>query len=410
MNIPDLIFLSLENWDDIWRRNQFVCATLARRHPEMKILFVGLPRHAKNLLCSGRVGPLLTHPTHRIREYPNINFTAPLRIAPDKTHWGLRINQSLYRNHIAAIARQLSLRNPILWINPHTAYHLIDDIPHSALIYDVTDDWISLTQSDLDRERTILADRILCHRADATIVCSEKLRDLKTHLVPTGRLHLIPNGVDADHYATVLQPGPISENLAALPRPIYGYTGTLHPDRLDLELLIRTAALVRGSFSLIGPNFLTASERHMLASTGKIHILPAVPYERIPEAMRAFDVCITPHRVTDFTESLNPIKLFEYLAAGKPIVSAPVAGFRDYPDLVRLAATPQEFAAALNAAATEAHSRAAAMQPEARKHSWQSRVAQIEAIFEKATQTRRVAAALKEGVAPGSLQLPVASV
>ena len=41
----DLIFVSLENWDDVWRRNQFVCAALAKRFPEMKILFVGLPRN-----------------------------------------------------------------------------------------------------------------------------------------------------------------------------------------------------------------------------------------------------------------------------------------------------------------------------------------------------------------------------
>ncbi len=53
--------------------------------------------------------------------------------------------------------------------------------------------------------------------------------------------------------------------------------------------------------------------------------------------MRAFDVCLTPHLVTPFTESLNPIKLWEYLAAGKPIVATPVAGFREYPELVRLA-------------------------------------------------------------------------
>jgi glycosyltransferase involved in cell wall biosynthesis len=48
--------------------------------------------------------------------------------------------------------------------------------------------------------------------------------------------------------------------------------------------------------------------------------------------MRAFDVCIVPHQVTPFTESLNPLKLFEYLAAGLPVVSTDVAGFRDFAD------------------------------------------------------------------------------
>ena len=270
---------------------------------------------------------------------------------------------------------------------------------HSALIYDITDDWISFSQRNLDRDRTIAADRVLCHRAAATIVCSEKLRELKTHLVPEGKMHLVKNGVDADHYATVLQTGPIPENLANLPRPLFGYTGTLHPDRLDFDLLLKTAALLqKGSIALLGPNHLTASDQSALRATGKIHILPAIPYHEIPNAMRAFDVAITPHRVTPFTESLNPIKLFEYFAAGKPIVSTPVAGFRDYPDLVGLASTSQEFSAALQAAATETNSRVIAMQTEARKHSWQSRVDQIEAIF------ARVGAPL---ASPPPLALPV---
>ena len=377
----DLIFLSLEDWDHIWRRNQFVCSTLARRHPEMKILFVGIPRHAKNLLASGNLKPLLTNPTHAVPEFSNITVTTPLRPAPDKTKWGLRLNETFYRRHIAAAAQRLGLKNPILWINPHNAYHVIDDIPHSALIYDITDDWTSFTQNDLDRERTIAADRVLCHRADATIVCSEKLWELKTHLVPEGKLHFVKNGVDADHYAAVLQTGPIPENLATLPRPLFGYTGTLHPDRLDIDLLLKTAALLKtGSIALIGPNHLPPSDQSALQHTGKIHILPAIPYHEIPNAMRAFDVAITPHKVTPFTESLNPIKLFEYFAAGKPIVSTPVAGFRDHPSLVRLAGTPEEFAAALQSAVTEPNS-PAAMQSEAKKHSWQSRVDQIEEVF-----------------------------
>jgi len=83
--IPDLIFFSLEDWDDIWRRNQFVCATLARRHPEMKILFLGLPRNVARHLRARNLAPLVNNPTRTIEGHPNITFTRPLRIGPEAT-------------------------------------------------------------------------------------------------------------------------------------------------------------------------------------------------------------------------------------------------------------------------------------------------------------------------------------
>src|SRR5207245_1179743 len=84
-----------------------------------------------------------------------------------------------------------------------------------------------------------------------------------------------------------------------------------------------------GALVFIGPAFLSEAERARLTATGRVHLVGAVPYMQLPAYMRAMDVCIMPHRMTAFTESLNPIKLWEYLAAGKPIVSTDVAGFRD---------------------------------------------------------------------------------
>jgi glycosyltransferase involved in cell wall biosynthesis len=97
--------------------------------------------------------------------------------------------------------------------------------------------------------------------------------------------------------------------------------------------------------------------------------------------MRAFDVCIVPHRVTPFTESLNPIKLWEYLAAGKPIVSTDVAGFRDYPQFVRIASDAPSFLQAVQAALTEDPSLPQARRAEAQHHSWNSRLDAVEQVI-----------------------------
>ena len=132
-----------------------------------------------------------------------------------------------------------------------------------------------------------------------------------------------------------------------------------------------------GTIALVGPNMLGEADRQRLAACGNVVLTGPVPYAQIPETMRAFDVCITPHLITPFTESLNPIKLWEYLAAGKPIVAANVAGFRDYPQFVRLASGADDFAQAVEAALMEDPSAAEARRSEARRHSWNSRLDQI---------------------------------
>jgi teichuronic acid biosynthesis glycosyltransferase TuaH len=377
----DLIFLSLENWDDIWRRNQFVCAALARRHPEMRIVFVGLPRNVGQHLKAGKIRPLFERSTNSVPNLQNITVTRPWRIGPETYDWGLKWNELLYRRHLRGLVRKLQLRDPLLWINSHGAHFLPDYIPHSGLIYDITDDWTTSSQSEIDRRRTVAADAALCQRADATIVCSERLHELKRDLV--SNLYLIPNGVDAAHYSTVLNTGgAILQTLSELPHPIFGYTGTVHPDRIDLDLVVAVARrFTTGSVVLVGPSHLDARELDKLRMFPNIHLVGAASYQQVPDYMRSFDVSITPHRVTPFTESLNPIKLWEYLAAGKPIVATPVAGFRDFPDLVRVASTPDEFVDELVAALEEGNKLSAERQRIARENSWDARVDDIEKVM-----------------------------
>lgn len=385
----DLIFLSLENWDDIWRRNQFVCAELARRHPELRILFVGLPRNVGQHLKARKFAPLLAPSTVTLPEFPNITVTRPWRIGPETYDWGLRWNERLYRKHLRRWVRKLCLRDPVLWINSHGAHFLPNHIAHAGLIYDITDDWTTSSQTEIDRRRTIAADAALCRRADATIVCSQRLFDMKQALA-RNHLYLIPNGVDASHYASVCDASrPLPPQVAGLPRPIFGYTGTVHPDRIDLDLIVAVARhFANGSVVLVGPQYLDPQHLTKLRGQPNVHLVGAVPYQQVPDYMRSFDVSITPHRVTPFTESLNPIKLWEYLAAGKPVVATPVAGFRDYPELIRVAGTPDEFIKALNAALAEGDAKGAERQLIAGQNSWDARVDEVENVIASVIDAR----------------------
>ncbi len=377
----------MENWDDVWRRNQFVCAGLARRFPNRKILFVGLPVNVTNDIRRGRLPSLSADAA--VPGLPNITLTRPLKLLPDTLGWGRRLNEALFRRHVRAAARRLGMQSPILWLNPHSAVHMAGQMGESQVIYDITDDWTTLTQSPALTKLTIAQDAALCRRADAVLVCSERLYEMKQGL--TERLYLIPNGVDADHYKSVLDgAGPLPSPAEDWAKPVLGYTGTIHPDRVDVPLIEALAKrFSSGTIALVGPNMLTGEDKQRLAACGNVVLTGPVPYAEVPEIMRAFDVCITPHRVTPFTESLNPIKLWEYLAAGKPIVATPVAGFRDYPQFVRLASDADGFADAVEAVLMEDPSMGEARRSEARHHSWNSRLDKIVEVMDSKKELSR---------------------
>jgi hypothetical protein len=380
----DLIFVSMENWDDVWRRNQFVCAELARRHPEMKLLFVGLARDISNRVRrlkftdDGDAGPEVWSPP----KLKNVFVTRPLKYLPNSIAPCRWVNEAMMRRHVARVAKELGLRNPVLWLNPHHAVHMVGRMQERGSIYDITDDWTALAgQGAGEIERIRRQDRRLCAKADAVIVCSEKLRESKKLLAKN--LHLIPNGVDASHYLAVLDDqGPLIDAVANWAKPVLGYTGSIHPERVDLGLVeALSAAFKTGTIALVGPDMLQPADKARMAALKNVVMTGAVPYATLPQYMRGFDVCMTPHRMTPFTESLNPIKLWEYLAAGKPIVSTDVAGFRDYPQHVYLARDAEGFVAGAKKALAEDPSRRQARREEARSNSWESRVDAIEGVI-----------------------------
>ncbi|MGN6127429.1 MAG: glycosyltransferase, partial [Humibacter sp.] len=106
--------------------------------------------------------------------------------------------------------------------------------------------------------------------------------------------------------------------------------GTLHEDRLDVDLVLRTAdAALNGTVVLVGPDALTPANSARLSAHPRIVVAGARPRDEVPGYLQHANVLIVPHVVDDFTESLDPIKLYEYRAVGRPTVSTPVAGFRD---------------------------------------------------------------------------------
>jgi GT2 family glycosyltransferase len=130
----------------------------------------------------------------------------------------------------------------------------------------------------------------------------------------------LPNAVEPRS----TDPRESSEELRTIPRPRLGYVGTLHSARLDVDLLIKAASLRRQwSFVLVGPDSLSSPDRQRLLEAPNIYWLGVCPHAEIPSYIVGFDVCLLPNLVNGFTQSLDPLKLYEYLAAGRPVIATP---------------------------------------------------------------------------------------
>lgn len=370
--MTDLMVLSLESWDRVWRRNQHLVAGLLRSDPDLRVLFVEPAADPLFELASRR----------RPRRGTGLR-AVPLEGAEGRlwayqpTKWlPRRLDPGVDRRAAAGVARaarRLRMAEPVLWVNDPSGAAVLEHTGWPAL-YDITDDWLEADRTPAEHARLVRDERFLVQHAAEVVVCSMGLARVKGEIRP---VTLVPNAVDVAAYRVP------RERPADLPEgPVALYLGTVHTDRIDLDLCVMTAVAVRGRgrVVLVGPAPLAAGDVARLANAGVVLLGPR-DRDDVPAYLQHADVLLVPHVVTPFTESLDPIKLYEYRAVGRPVVSTPVAGFRDAGDSRVTVAEGRRFADAV-ARALPAPSRFPEGADDA-VPTWADRVAQMREVIDR---------------------------
>ncbi len=190
----------------------------------------------------------------------------------------------------------------------------------------------------------------------------------------------LPNAADTGLFSRALKPGPIPEDwpLPKTGRPVIGYIGSLSSLRMDYPMLSQTVALHPDKdFVFIGSG---RFEDRQLAASPNVKLLGPRPLLSLPDYLRAMDVAIIPFLCNTLTSSIYPLKINEYLAAGKPVVSTAFSGdIRDFEEVVYLAESPVEFPELLNRALAEDNeTRRFQRTAVARENSWSKRAQAFE--------------------------------
>jgi glycosyltransferase involved in cell wall biosynthesis len=265
-----------------------------------------------------------------------------------------------------------------VWVILPSAASILPHLDAEKVIYYCVDEWSEFSFLDADAMREM--ERQVIAQSDLVFASARALYESRRAIHP--RTHLIPHGVDGEHFERARSAAlEVAPELRDLPRPVVGFWGALH-DWIDLDLIRCVAERhPEWSIALVGhPEVDTAG----LARLPNVHLVGGRPYAALPGYAKGFDAAILPFKINRLTESVNPIKLREYLAAGLPVVSTALPEARAYGDLVRIGATPEAFVRELEAAVADTSDAAALRRMEAvRGDTWVARVERMSELVEE---------------------------
>jgi glycosyltransferase involved in cell wall biosynthesis len=337
---PNLLVFS-----DDWGRHPSSCQHLIRnlldRYEVYWVNTIGTRRPRLNLFTLQRA---LGKFRHWLRPSAQAELPAGLHIVnPPMWPW-IRsrfdrfVNRRLLARTLLPLVRSLSAPCFAVTTIPIVA-DLIDILPVQRWVYYCVDDygeWPGLDQVALQKMEARLIQGM-----DKLVAVSETLRN---KLVRTGRpVSLITHGVDLDCWGTDNDRNTFPE-LDRLERPLIAFWGVAD-GRMDISFVTRLAAdLQRGTIVFVGPQ---CECNPALKNTARVACLGPVDYEILPQVAREAAVLIMPYAELPVTKAMQPLKLKEYLATGKPAVVRDLPATREWSDCLDLAATPQAFSEAV---------------------------------------------------------------
>ncbi len=390
----DILCISSIDWDFLWQGHQEIMSTLVREGH--RVLFVeNTGVRSPGLRDVGRLWHRLTNWRRSLKGFsevqPRLFVYSPIILPFPYSRLARWVNRWLLIRALQRWMHATGFRRPILWAFLPTpiVHDLIQALEPELTVYYCIDD---LASSSAQARRIVRSEEQLFRTADLVFVTSERLRQ-RAALFST-RVHVFPFGVDFEQFERVRQgTDEVPEELRQLSRPIIGYVGGIH-QWVDQDLLVHAAErLPEANFVLVGPPQTDVSR---LARRPNIHLLQGRAHDRIPHYMKGFDVSIISYRLSEYTAHVYPTKLNEYLAMGLPVVATDLPEIRrfnaEHGNIVAVARTAEEFAAAIRAAMAPASSDEVRRRISvASQNSWRARIGQMSALIEEQLVPRRAA-------------------
>ena len=245
------------------------------------------------------------------------------------------------RRTVRRVAHEMGLKQPALVSTVPNACDYAGHLDEGRVVYYCVDDFTQWP--GLEHDLVAKMETQLISRANELVATSRQLfRKLEKNGKPT---YLLTHGVDLNLFARkVDEEHPC---LAGIPKPRAGYFG-LFDERSDQNVIAAVASQMPDfSFVFTGP---IATDTKALNSFPNIFFTGPIPYQDLPSLVSGLDVLFIPYLVNEFTASISPLKLKEYLTTGKPVIATPMAETILLEEYLTIVRTTQEWKAGLSAA------------------------------------------------------------
>jgi ADP-heptose:LPS heptosyltransferase/glycosyltransferase involved in cell wall biosynthesis len=294
-----------------------------------------------------------------------------------------RLNHWRHPRAVRAVAARLGFRSPVVLAFHPSAVSAALALEPAALAYYAVDEYTAYGGTSADAGATVRTwEETLLRHSQVAFGVSPRLVQRFAALQPNSVL--LENGVDPAHFAPAwngtVAPHPI---VADVPGPRIGLVGQID-QRIDQALLASLARAHREwSLVLVG-RVKEGVDVSVLAAEPNIHFVPFQPYEALPAVLRALDVCLVPYLPSDLTHSCNPAKIYEYLAADRPVVATPLEGIVACRSAVAVAEDAAGFERAVGAALAEPGALRAQRRAVVLASDWEQRTDEVERRLEEA--------------------------
>lgn len=397
-----ILCLATQEWNAHWTPVQQIALRLA---PAYRVIYVEpfhplfSRRRAPTQSVEDkrrRSGPQLRQETEHLYIYTPSRMYVPFNMRSGVSHY---INSWLYRRELRRLMQFLG-GSFLLWAFFAQSLSILDlDFEH--VIYDCVDDWPSFFSRPDEKAFVAKIDEALCRSADLVFVGSLPLREKKAIFNP--RVHIVNHAADVEHFSKAADvTGPIPADLEAIRRPRLGYVGMIDRVRFDHNLIARLAEEYELQIALVG-GVMPGSEG-LLPDSPNIHWLGMHPVTELPDYLRGMDVLLMPYAQNEATRTIYPLKLFEYLATGKPVVTTAIPAVEPLRQLMYVADSHEHFHDLVAEALAEKNpALSAARIKEAASHTWKAHLQQKLRLIESNLSS-------KARIAPSSVHTVVTEV
>jgi len=382
-------------WDNRWRRRQQLAWRLAERQDVEKVYYIEFPVSIPELIKSiggisylgarDRWGHIFKHGFRS--SLKKLEIITPVSLLP---YFGPRFDfdKAFVRFFTSRLLRDVVKKESlahrtVLWISHPFAINYIGKFNEELVCYDCTERFADFKEWGDNLRKKIAKDDIYI-TSKARLVFTQTTPVLLEKKKLNPNTHLVPNAVDYENFIRSGDKKIDLSDINAIKKPILGFIG-IYNNKIDEELLIKAAEAYPNCSIVILGIYLRDTNFDRLARYDNVHYLGLKDFSEIPSYLEFFDVCLLPYKIDCDNRGGSPLKLFDYLASGKPIVSIKVSGTEDFGDVAILAENHEKFIEGINSALND-HELLTQLKRrmKAKENSWKIRADQVWGLIQSA--------------------------